>query len=120
MPGIFSARWSGATSDTDSKNLELVLAQISDVAAEHRGAKFVCAAALVLPDGREFVTHGEVLGQILTEPIGTNGFGYDPIFKPTGFDVTTAQMTAEEKDAISHRSRALTALAKEMATALNA
>lgn len=114
MPGIFSARWSGASSDVDRKNLELVLSQISDVAPEHRGAKFVCAAVLVMPDGREETAIGEVFGEILTEAHGTNGFGYDPIFRPAGFDLTTAEMTSAQKDEISHRSRALNELAQKM------
>lgn len=115
MPGIFSARWSGAAENVDDANLQLVLKQIAEIAPEHRGAKFVCAAVLVLPDGREFTALGEVPGVIVSQPIGENGFGYDPIFKPNGFEITTAQMTAEEKDEISHRSRALRELAKMMA-----
>ena len=119
MPGIFSARWSGATQDADKQNLELVLKQIADVPKIHRGAKFVCAAVLVLPDGREFTSIGEVPGEILFEPRGSNGFGYDPIFMPTGFEVTTAEMTSQQKDAISHRSRALNELATLTADLLN-
>lgn len=115
MPGIFSARWSGAAENVDDANLQLVLKQIAEIAPEHRGAKFVCAAVLVLPDGREFTALGEVPGVIVSQPMGENGFGYDPIFKPNGFEITTAQMTAEEKDEISHRSRALRELAKIMA-----
>jgi XTP/dITP diphosphohydrolase len=110
MPGIFSARWSGRHGD-DNANLDLLLAQISDVPDDRRGAAFVCAAALARPDGSEQVVLGQVSGQLLRARRGTGGFGYDPIFVPDGFAVTTAEMTAEEKDAISHRGKAFRALA---------
>jgi len=112
MPGILSARWSGATENVDSTNLNLVLQQITDVPDVRRGAQFVCAAALVLADGREFTVRGTVDGRLLRETRGDQGFGYDPIFVPEGFDVTTAQMSADEKDAISHRGKAMRALAQ--------
>ena len=110
MPGVFSARWSGKHGD-DRANLDLVLGQLADVAA--RGAQFVCAAALVLPAGpaREWTTTGVLAGSLTHAPRGTNGFGYDPIFVPDGFSVTTAELAPEEKDAISHRGRAFRALA---------
>ena len=115
MPGIFSARWSGAHGDgavnVDRANLDLVLAQISDVPDERRGANFTCAAAVVFPDGTSHVVLGQVSGQLIRERRGSGGFGYDPIFVPDGFEVTTAEMTAEEKDAISHRGKAFRALA---------
>jgi XTP/dITP diphosphohydrolase len=114
MPGILSARWSGATENVDSTNLNLVLQQITDVPDVRRGAQFVCAAALVLADGREFTVRGTVEGRLLRETRGDQGFGYDPIFVPEGFDVTTAQMSADEKDAISHRGKAMRALAQIM------
>ncbi len=110
MPGIFSARWSGTHGD-DQANLDLLLAQISDVPDERRGANFTCAAALVYPDGTSQVVLGEVTGQLIRTPRGSGGFGYDPIFVPDGYDVTTAEMTADEKDAISHRGKAFRALA---------
>jgi XTP/dITP diphosphohydrolase len=110
MPGIFSARWSGAHGD-DGANLDLVLAQLADVPDQRRSANFTCAAALVLPDGASHVVLGQVDGHLLREPRGTGGFGYDPIFVPDGFDITTAEMTADEKDAISHRGQAFRALA---------
>ena len=109
-PGIYSARWSGATGDVDRANLELVLDQTKDVSDDLRGTQFVCAAAYVGADGREFTTRGTVSGMLLRAPRGTNGFGYDPIFLPDGFQITTAQMTAEQKDSISHRSKALAQL----------
>jgi XTP/dITP diphosphohydrolase len=110
MPGIFSARWSGTHGD-DKANLDLLLAQISDVPDERRGANFTCAAALVYPDGPTHVVLGVIDGRLIREPLGSGGFGYDPIFVPGGFDVTTAEMTADEKDAISHRGKAFRALA---------
>ena len=114
MPGIFSARWAGGHGD-DKANLDLVLAQLADVPAGRRGAHFFCAAAFVLYSGdraaaTEHVVTGQVDGRLIRAPRGSGGFGYDPIFVPDGFDVTTAEMAAEEKDAISHRGRAFRAL----------
>ncbi len=117
MPGVLSARWSGRHGD-DEANLRLLLAQIADVPATERGARFVCAAALVLPSGTEHVTEGVVDGRLTGSPRGTNGFGYDPIFVPDGYELTTAQMSPEEKDKISHRARALRALAPVIAASL--
>jgi XTP/dITP diphosphohydrolase len=110
MPGILSARWTGQHGD-DAANLSLLLGQLSDIPDRRRGAAFHCAAAIALPDGTERVVEGTVEGTIIREARGTNGFGYDPIFVPLGYDVTTAQMTSEQKDAISHRGQALEALA---------
>ena len=112
MPGVLSARWAGKHGD-DRANLELVLAQVSDVPGTRLGARFVCAAALVAPTSgtREWVVTGQVEGRLVREPRGTNGFGYDPIFVPAGLDKTTAELAPEEKDAISHRGRAFRALA---------
>ncbi len=111
MPGVLSARWAGRHGD-DRANLELVLAQVADVPDLRLGAQFVCAAALVMPGSgaREWVVTGQVEGRLVRVPRGSGGFGYDPIFLPDGFDRTTAEMTAEEKDAISHRGRAFRAL----------
>lgn len=111
MPGVFSARWSGRHGD-DRANLDLVLAQIADLPDTERGAAFVCAAALVLPDGREFVVHGEMRGHLVREPRGEGGFGYDPIFVADGESRTNAELTPEEKDAISHRGKAFRTLAE--------
>ena len=110
MPGVLSARWAGGHGD-DRANLELVLAQVADVPDTRLGAQFVCAAALVVPVGRETVVTGRVEGRLIRSPRGSGGFGYDPIFLPDGFDQTTAEMTAEAKDAISHRGRAFRTLA---------
>jgi XTP/dITP diphosphohydrolase len=110
MPGVLSARWAGRHGD-DEANLDLVLAQLTDAPDERRGAHFACAAALVVPGVTEHVVIGQVDGQLIRAPRGSGGFGYDPIFVPDGFDVTTAEMTADEKDAISHRGKAFRALA---------
>ena len=115
MPGVLSARWAGAHGD-DQANLELVLAQLADVPDARRGAQFVCAAALVVPGTREWVVTGRVEGRLIRSPRGSGGFGYDPIFLPDGFGQTTAEMTAEAKDAISHRGRAFRALAPFITT----
>ena len=113
MPGVLSARWSGRHGD-DQANLRLVLAQVADVPDERRGARFTCAAALVVPGDAEHVREGVVTGHLIREPRGSNGFGYDPIFVPDGHDVTTAEMDPADKDKISHRGRALRALAPEI------
>ena len=110
MPGILSARWSGRHGD-DRGNLELLLAQLSDIPEERRGAEFQCAVAIALPDGQERVVVGAMAGRIVQKPLGDNGFGYDPIFVPAGDTRTNAQLSPEEKDAISHRGHALRALA---------
>ena len=117
MPGVLSARWSGSHGD-DEANLRLLLAQLADVPAGKREARFVCVAALVLPAGGEHLAEGEVRGQLTRSPRGSNGFGYDPIFVPDGFELTTAQMSADEKDKISHRGKALRALAPVIAREL--
>ncbi len=109
MPGVLSARWSGRHG-ADRANLELVLAQTVDVPDERRGAAFVCAAALVVPGGPETVVPGEWAGSLTRAPRGTNGFGYDPIFVPEGETRTSAELSPAEKDAVSHRARALQAL----------
>lgn len=106
MPGVLSARWSGKHGDDDA-NLDLLLGQLGDVPDERRGAAFVSVIALVVPGGEEVVVRGEWRGTLLRERRGTNGFGYDPIFVPEGYEITSAEMTAEQKDAESHRGRAL-------------
>jgi XTP/dITP diphosphohydrolase len=128
MPGVLSARWTGRHGD-DAGNLRLVLAQVADVPEERRGAHFTCAAALVLPSGKEHVSEGTVYGRLTREPRGAGGFGYDPIFVPNASELaaadppapaglTTAEMTPQAKDAISHRGRALRALAPVIAACL--
>jgi XTP/dITP diphosphohydrolase len=116
MPGVLSARWSGRFGalpggpERDEANLQLVLDQVGDVPDEALGANFTCAAALAHPDGSEHVVEGVVTGHLIRAPRGEGGFGYDPIFVPEGETRTTAEMSAEEKDAISHRGRAFRAL----------
>ena len=117
MPGVLSARWAGRHGD-DRANLELLLGQLADVPDERRGAAFVCAAAWALPDGREGVVEGAVRGRLLHAPRGTGGFGYDPLFVPDGATLTTAELTPEAKDAISHRGQAFRALAPQLADVL--
>lgn len=109
MPGIFSARWSGSHG-RDAENLELLLGQVREVPDERRGAHFLCAAALVTADGVERVVEGTIDGVLTREPAGGGGFGYDPIFRPHGYDVTTAELDAEHKNSISHRGAAFRAL----------
>ncbi|MDJ0471439.1 RdgB/HAM1 family non-canonical purine NTP pyrophosphatase [Rhodococcoides fascians] len=106
MPGVLSARWSG-THGQDEANTALVLAQLSDTPDERRGAAFVSACALVVPGGAETVVRGEWRGVVAREPLGENGFGYDPIFVPEGDGRSAAQLAPDEKDSASHRGRAL-------------
>ena len=109
MPGVRSARWAGPGS-SDTENLELLLRQISDVELPRRRGRFVCAMALVRPDGTEEVLRRTMEGVVIDAPHGSNGFGYDPIFITDGHDVTNAELTPEEKDAISHRGQAVRAM----------
>ena len=106
MPGIFSARWSGRHGD-DQANLDLVLAQIADIADRHRGAYFACAAALALPDGRERVVEGRLDGRLTASPRGAGGFGYDPIFLSDDLGMTFGEAGDRAKDRVSHRAHAL-------------
>ena len=117
MPGIFSARWAGRHGNDDA-NLQLLLGQLTDVPAERRGAAFVCAAVYVDPRGQQLVAEGEMRGRIIGAPRGTNGFGYDPVFVFAGGDLTTAEMAAADKNAVSHRGQAFRALAAELRTQL--
>ncbi|SBW20984.1 Non-canonical purine NTP pyrophosphatase [Candidatus Protofrankia californiensis] len=116
MPGVLSARWSGllpgaGRAERDAANNALVLAQLADVPEERRGAAFVCAAAVVTPDGAEQVVHGQMCGRLVRVPRGDGGFGYDPLFLPDGQNRTSAELSPAEKDAISHRGRAFGQLA---------
>jgi XTP/dITP diphosphohydrolase len=117
MPGVLSARWSGRVKD-DAANNELLLAQLRDVPLSRRGAEFRCAVAFVRPDGNEIVEEGVMRGRLLVNPRGSGGFGYDPLFVADGWELTTAELTAEDKDAISHRGKALRAIAPAVAAAL--
>lgn len=111
MPGVLSARWSG---QGDAANNALLLQQLGDVPDERRGAQFRCAVALVWPDGREIVEFGVMPGTIVHEPRGTGGFGYDPLFVPEGHTLTSAELSAEEKDSLSHRGKALRLIARHL------
>lgn len=108
-PGIFSARWAGTHGDA-AANLRLLLDQLADIPDGDRAAHFTATLALVVPDGEPTVVQGVWPGRIAREPRGENGHGYDPIFVPDGHDVTAAELTAEEKNAESHRARALAAI----------
>jgi XTP/dITP diphosphohydrolase len=119
MPGVFSARWAGRHGD-DRANLELLLAQLADLPDEHRRAAFVCAVALVLPNGKEHLVEGRQSGRLLRAPRGEGGFGYDPIFLGDRQTRTNAELTPQEKDAISHRGKALRDLARLVAKVLPA
>ncbi len=124
MPGVLSARWSGGHGD-DQANLSLLLGQLADVPDDRRGAHFACAAALVLPDGREHVAQADVAGTLVREPRGHGGFGYDPVFVPAAAELaaaglvdrglTTAELDPADKDKISHRGKALRALVPVLA-----
>lgn len=114
-PGIFSARWAGRHGD-DRANLELLLAQLSDVPGANRQGSFVCAAVCVSPQGVERSALGELPGTILSVARGKGGFGYDPIFQPNGFDCSLAELSPEVKNCISHRFLAFRQLAPVLAT----
>ena len=116
-PGIFSALWSGRHG-ADAENLELLLAQMADIPPAHRGAAFVCAAALVTPDGTEVVEIGTMRGRLAAAASGKHGFGYDPIFVADGQTVSNAGLSPEAKNAISHRALAFKALAPHVVKVL--
>src|SRR5690606_2880210 len=116
-PAVSGARWAGRHGD-DEANLRWLLAQLSELPDEHRGAAFVCAAALVLPGGKEHLVTGRQTGRLIRAPRGTGGFGYDPIFVGEGQTRTNAELTPQEKDAVSHRGQAFRKLAKVIARSL--
>jgi XTP/dITP diphosphohydrolase len=109
MPGVRSARWAGPGA-SDEENNALLLRQLEDVPPAERTARFVCAMALVLPDGTEHVRVGEMRGRLAVSPAGHNGFGYDPLFVADGYAVTNGELEPSAKDAISHRGRAVRAI----------
>lgn len=121
MPGVLSARWSGASKD-DAANNALLLAQLRDTPDDRRGAEFRCAVALCMPDGREGLAQGVMRGRVVNHERGTAGFGYDPLFvpdaQPAGQQLTSAELSAEVKDAISHRGQSLRAIAPVVARLL--
>ena len=112
-PGVFSGRWAG-THGQDGANLELLLGQLYDVPDKYRAAAFVCDAVLALPDGTVVVREGRMPGTLAREPRGDNGFGYDPILVVEGDSRTSAELTFQEKNEISHRGKAFRALAADL------
>ena len=110
-PGVFSARFAGEHGG-DAKNNEKLLKLLEGLPAEERKARFVSVITLIFPDGETLVARGECPGRIIETPSGENGFGYDPLFVPEGYDKTFAQLDAEEKNMISHRAKALEILEK--------
>jgi XTP/dITP diphosphohydrolase len=109
MPGVRSARWAGPGA-SDEENNALLLRQLADVPVAERSARFVCAMALVLPNGTEHVRLGEMRGRLAVSPAGHNGFGYDPLFVAEGNTMTNGELEPSVKDAISHRGRAVRAI----------
>lgn len=120
MPGVLSARWAGVSKadGADAANNRLLLAQLADTPSERRTARFECAMALVLPDGIEIVEVGTMPGVILDREYGDGGFGYDPLFRPDGHEMSAAELSPAAKDAISHRGQALRAIAPRVADVL--
>ena len=110
-PGVYSARFAGEDGN-DEKNNQKLLMLLESVPEEKRTAEFVSVITMVYPDGNIITARGECRGRIITEPAGDNGFGYDPLFVPDGYDRTFAQLTAEEKNSVSHRAAALEKLKK--------
>jgi len=123
MPGVLSARWSGKPRAGDersaaARNNALLLDQLADVPDDHRGAEFRCAMALVMPSGASVVEIGVMRGRVQRSASGEGGFGYDPLFAADGYDVSTAELTAADKDAISHRGKALRAMVPHLVALL--
>ena len=112
-PGIYSARFCGEDSAYPEK-FKKIFEMLKDVPEEKRTAKFVCSIAVVRPDGTEFTVRGEICGVLHEKPVGDGGFGYDPIFYVPEFGMTTAQMTKEQKNSISHRGKASRAMAEKL------
>jgi XTP/dITP diphosphohydrolase len=117
MPGVRSARWAGPGA-SDEQNNALLLRQLQDVPPAERTARFICAMALVLPDGTEHVRLGEMEGRLAVSPAGHNGFGYDPLFVADGYTVTNGELDPSAKDAISHRGKAVRAILPVLVTEL--
>lgn len=110
-PGVYSARFAGEDGN-DEKNNDKLISLLEDVPYKERRAKFVSVITMVFPDGETLVARGECHGHVIDAPVGENGFGYDPLFVPDGFQRTFAQLSPEEKNAISHRAKALVELEK--------
>ena len=114
QPGVYSARYMGEDTPYEVKNAAIIR-KLSGAVGEERSARFVCAIAAALPDGRVLTTQGTIEGEIAYKPAGEEGFGYDPIFYVPDFHATTAELTPEQKNAVSHRGRALRAMKKKLA-----
>ncbi len=112
-PGVYSSRFAGEEGN-DRKNNEKLLEMLKDVPMENRKGRFVSVITMVFPDGREIVARGEVEGYILFEEEGTNGFGYDPLFRPVGCAKSFGELPPEKKNKISHRANALMNLQKKL------
>lgn len=112
-PGVYSARFSGLDGDDKANNRKL-LELLKDVTMEKRTARFVSVITLIFPDGKTIVCRGECEGHIMFEESGSNGFGYDPLFRPEGYEVSFGQLPAEEKNRISHRAKALILLREKL------
>lgn len=119
MPGVLSARWAGPDKD-DAANNALLLRQLSGQPGNRRGAEFRCSVAFCAPGAKPLVRRGVMRGRVVREQRGTGGFGYDVLFVPDGHRKTTAEMAPELKDELSHRGKALRAIAPQVATALRA
>ncbi len=115
-PGVYSARFASENGEEtdDDKNNEKLLRLMEEIPDDKRQAKFVSVITLIYPDGKVLTARGECPGVINRAPVGTNGFGYDPLFVPDGFDITYAQLTAEQKNLISHRAKALEILRQQL------
>lgn len=119
MPGVLSARWSGVRGGGAAEaNNQLLLAQLDDIPDERRRGEFRCAVVCCLPGGQEYLEVGVMRGRVLRESRGDGGFGYDPIFAADGCDVSTAELSPQAKDALSHRGQALRSIAPAVASAL--
>ena len=111
-PGIYSARFTGSHEDSDEARNAFLLKKLEGV--EDRRARFVSCICCTFPNGDRLTARGECCGSILHEPVGENGFGYDPLFRPEGYDCSMAELTAEEKNAISHRGKAIRKFEEEL------
>jgi len=118
VPGIYSARYAGAGAK-DGQNTGKLLYEMRSLVQDKRGARFVCCVALAFPDGNTYTFYGYASGSIGTEQRGVRGFGYDPVFYPDGCNRTFAEMDEKEKDALSHRGKALKSLYEYLKTLMN-
>ena len=113
QPGVYSSRYMGEDTPYDVKNAAIIR-KLAGAVEEERTARFVCVIAAALPDGRILTSQGVFLGRIAHNPAGEEGFGYDPIFYVPDFHATTAELTPEQKNAVSHRGKALRAMKRKL------